>query len=324
MEFPHLGKHCSMMSCNRLGKSHCSVSARCVANFFLSSDFLPVKCDACGKVFCNDHYSYAAHDCSGALQRDVQVPVCPLCGIAVPVKRGEQPDIKVGEHIDNNCNSDVALSRKKVYANKCSMKGCKRKEMVPISCPDCGQNFCLSHRLGADHKCTRDLRGREPSASAYVENFCSSQDSDRRGNERSRIRSDRPSRRSSAGECPVVGAAAAISRASQPGRSQPKPTGARKPATEMRSRPGNPVAASAARFGSLQADMSEDEALARALQLSMQQPTPDAFEYLSNDQQISEDEMLARALSASEQDARRRGILANAPANNSNKNCTLS
>ena len=29
------------------------------------------------------------------LHQDFQVPVCPLCNKAVPVPRGEQPDIKV-------------------------------------------------------------------------------------------------------------------------------------------------------------------------------------------------------------------------------------
>lgn len=46
--------------------------------------------------------------------QDIQVPVCPLCNIPIPVKRGEMPDIKVGEHIDRDCRSDPAQRKRKV------------------------------------------------------------------------------------------------------------------------------------------------------------------------------------------------------------------
>lgn len=47
--------------------------------------------------------------------QDIQVPVCPLCNIPIPVKRGEMPDIKVGEHIDRDCRSDPAQRKRKVH-----------------------------------------------------------------------------------------------------------------------------------------------------------------------------------------------------------------
>ena len=62
-------------------------------------------------------------------QQDIQVPVCPLCNQPVPVKRGQQPDIGVSNHIDNECQSDKAIKKRKVYANRCSLKGCKQKEV---------------------------------------------------------------------------------------------------------------------------------------------------------------------------------------------------
>lgn len=70
MEFPDLGAHCSEPSCQRL-------------------DFLPLKCDACLGIFCADHVAYAQHHCGSAYQKDIQVPVCPLCNVPVPVARGE-------------------------------------------------------------------------------------------------------------------------------------------------------------------------------------------------------------------------------------------
>jgi len=134
MEFPNLGKHCHHGSCKQL-------------------DFLPIKCDACEEVFCPNHVRYDIHRCVSSYKKDIQVPVCPLCNKPVPVNRGELPDIKVGEHIDRFCQSDPAVAQRQVYANRCSVKGCKRKELVPITCSSCRLNYCLRHRIEIDHDC---------------------------------------------------------------------------------------------------------------------------------------------------------------------------
>lgn len=134
MEFPHLGKNCSESTCKQL-------------------DFLPMKCDACQKVFCKEHVLYHHHNCEASYKKDVQVPVCPLCNQPVPVNRGEQPDIKVGEHIDRDCQSDPAKEKRKIYINKCSMKGCRQKEMIKVLCNTCQRNYCLKHRHPQDHNC---------------------------------------------------------------------------------------------------------------------------------------------------------------------------
>jgi len=134
MELPDLGKHCTVATCNKL-------------------DFLPIKCDACSQIFCEEHYQYAIHNCSNAYKKNNQVPVCPLCNIPIPVKRGHPPDLAVGEHIDNDCQSDPAKNNRKVFTNKCSMKGCKAKEVIPIVCNECTFNYCLKHRHPTDHHC---------------------------------------------------------------------------------------------------------------------------------------------------------------------------
>jgi len=135
MEFPDLGKNCSVSSCNQL-------------------DFLPMICDSCNSIFCKTHYLYDSHQCPNAYMKNVQVPVCPLCNQPVPTKRGEAPDIGVSQHIDRDCQSDRAQQKRNaVYNNKCSLKGCKQKELVPLICADCNLNYCLKHRHSADHKC---------------------------------------------------------------------------------------------------------------------------------------------------------------------------
>lgn len=134
MELPHLGSNCSENTCNKL-------------------DFLPMKCDVCQKIFCNDHFKYENHDCPLSYKKNVQVPVCPLCNTPIPGIRGQPPDIAVGAHIDSDCQSDPAKTRRKVFTNRCSMKGCKTKEIVPVLCGECSLNFCLKHRHFTDHKC---------------------------------------------------------------------------------------------------------------------------------------------------------------------------
>lgn len=46
--------------------------------------------------------------------QDNQVPVCPLCNTPIPVKAGELPDVRVGQHIDSDCQSDPAKERRRV------------------------------------------------------------------------------------------------------------------------------------------------------------------------------------------------------------------
>lgn len=70
----------------------------------------------CSYIICSqEHMKYANHSCASAYKKDVQVPVCPLCNVPIPIKRGEPPDIAVGAHIDRDCQSDPARDRRKVF-----------------------------------------------------------------------------------------------------------------------------------------------------------------------------------------------------------------
>lgn len=115
--------------------------------------------------FSSKHILYNDHGCESSYRKDIQVPVCPLCNQPIPVNRGELPDIKVGQHIDRDCQSDPAKAKRKVYTNKCSTRGCKQKELVPIICRSCGLNYCLKHRHPVDHKCGETCSISNPSSS---------------------------------------------------------------------------------------------------------------------------------------------------------------
>jgi len=54
-----------------------------------------------------------------AVLQDNQVPVCPLCNCPVPLgATGSLPDEVVGRHIDNDCQSETAQSRRKVCMHR--------------------------------------------------------------------------------------------------------------------------------------------------------------------------------------------------------------
>ncbi|XP_046369399.2 AN1-type zinc finger protein 2A-like isoform X1 [Haliotis rufescens] len=267
MEFPSLGKHCFESSCKQL-------------------DFLPMKCDACSNIFCRDHIKYDTHSCTESYKKDNQVPVCPLCNEAISVKKGDLPDAVVSRHIDNDCSSDLAKQRRKIYTNKCSFKGCKQKELVPVKCDKCHQNFCFRHRHETDHKCQGfENTGQGISNAGVAALF---------------------RRKTSAGS-------SSGSSTSQKPRKQPQQTtltsfgrGLDRERRERQQRQAAPPTAAAA---TLPAGMTEDEALARAIQLSMaegqSQPRPAQGKKQGLTAQEQEDQLLAQALAASEEEARR-------------------
>ncbi|KAI3410126.1 AN1-type zinc finger protein 2A [Globodera pallida] len=107
-EFPEAGKHCTVPECRQL-------------------DYLPIICDACSRILCKQHRTYDAHGCTEAYKKNMQFPLCPLCQQPVSIKRGEMPDLRVNEHIERDCRSDLA--RKKRFAPKCGMTNCLKREV---------------------------------------------------------------------------------------------------------------------------------------------------------------------------------------------------
>lgn len=265
MEFPDLGQHCSNLACKQL-------------------DFLPMKCDACSQIFCKNHIKYISHGCEEGYKKDVQVPVCPLCNEPVPGRRDEAPDIRVSEHIDRDCQSDKAVKKRKVFANKCSKKGCKQKELMPLICDSCRLNFCLKHRHSLDHDC----KGFQGTGSSISNSGFAAINRARSSPSKPVNKQSRQPQRTNLGD---IGADLARERRERE-------------AARQSTRPA------VSNVYSMQAGMSEDEAMARALQLSLAsesnpQPSPNHVPPTQK-QQEEADLALARALAQSEEEQRQR------------------
>ncbi|KNE62909.1 hypothetical protein AMAG_08087 [Allomyces macrogynus ATCC 38327] len=139
MELPDVGKNCGLKECKQL-------------------DFLPYTCHRCQGVFCHEHWKPADHNCPRLHDPayDRVVPQCPLCGVAVPVARNEDPNARMDAHISSGCRpppSSGASPNKAVYAHKCHVRGCTNKSAVAITCKACGHQYCLKHRNERDHAC---------------------------------------------------------------------------------------------------------------------------------------------------------------------------
>ncbi|NXC37871.1 ZFN2B protein, partial [Penelope pileata] len=227
-------------------------------------DFLPLRCDACERIFCADHIAYAQHECTSAYKKDVQVPVCPLCNAPVPVRRGEMPDAVVGEHMDRDCRADPAQRQRKIFTNRCMKPGCRQKEMMKVICEQCHQNYCLKHRHPLDHDCSGAGRPLSKAGHAALARAQAS---------------------------PPQAAGTSSSTAAQPAGSPSSPARSGTVAvSQARSTP--PPAAV------LQNGLSEEEALQRALEMSLAESARGSAQTPST--QEEEDLALARALSASE------------------------
>uniref|UniRef100_A0A803TPG1 Zinc finger AN1-type containing 2B n=1 Tax=Anolis carolinensis TaxID=28377 RepID=A0A803TPG1_ANOCA len=217
--------------------------------------------------------SFAAEEAEpGSFWRDVQVPVCPLCSTPIPVKRGEMPDIVVGAHIDQDCKSDPAQRKRKIFTNKCQRPGCKQREMMKVLCDQCQGNFCLKHRHPLDHECSGAGQSLSKAGNAAIARAKKSAKAS------TNTTSNNEAMRSTA-NLPTSSRAAEVAAAPQPQSTMP------------------PVVA-------LQNGLSEEEALQRALEMSLAEVVPSQPQPHST--QEEEDLALAQAISASEEEYRQR------------------
>lgn len=263
MELPHLGKNCALKQCNQL-------------------DFLPVKCDACFETFCLEHYQYDKHTCEKARNKNVQVPVCPLCSEPVPAGRGQgnlSPDVVVSQHIDQYCTQNNLMKqppqKPKSNLQSCNFKSCKQKDLIYLECLDCKSKFCIKHRHPTDHQCT----GPPSRAANLAQNWNSF-----KGSCSTSATSSFEVLKSKAQQISKSGQAA-LNRLGQSRNSRQQPQAGTSGTNQI--------------VNSLQGNMTESEALAMALnasKLNGQLPP----ETSDNQQQHDEDLALARALHESQ------------------------
>eukprot|EP00730_Choanoeca_flexa_P017100 TRINITY_DN8192_c0_g1_i3.p1 TRINITY_DN8192_c0_g1~~TRINITY_DN8192_c0_g1_i3.p1 ORF type:complete len:251 (+),score=41.44 TRINITY_DN8192_c0_g1_i3:19-771(+) len=132
MELPGIGNNCAHPRCNKL-------------------DFLPYTCAKCSKIFCESHYKQSNHSCTVTTFEDARSHKCPLCHQQLAVRRGEDPNVTVERHIAQGCATGKAKTGG--ISSSCTFKGCKKKELVPMTCKDCRKQFCIRHRFPDDHNC---------------------------------------------------------------------------------------------------------------------------------------------------------------------------
>ncbi|KAJ5068054.1 zinc finger an1-type domain 2a [Anaeramoeba ignava] len=126
------GVNCSFSECKRL-------------------DFLPIKCELCGKSFCSDHSNPEKHNCPKFEKKiDRVVPSCPICGKVVIVKPNEDVNNIVNQHIESGCKTHLSKIGHKF---RCTFPGCGKREPFEARCSKCGKNFCLNHRNPLHHNC---------------------------------------------------------------------------------------------------------------------------------------------------------------------------
>uniref|UniRef100_A0A8C9B4W3 Zinc finger AN1-type containing 2B n=1 Tax=Prolemur simus TaxID=1328070 RepID=A0A8C9B4W3_PROSS len=148
----------------------------------------------------------------------------------------------------------------KIFTNKCERSGCRQREMMKLTCERCGRNFCIKHRHPLDHDCSGE------------------------GHPTSR-----------AGLAAISRAQGLVSTSTvpSPSRTLPSCTSPSRAMTQSPPRTAPPVIA-------LQNGLSEDEALQRALEMSLAETKPQV-----PSSQEEEDLALAQALSASEAEYQR-------------------
>lgn len=147
-----------------------------------------------------------------------------------------------------------------IFTNKCERSGCRQREMMKLTCDRCGRNFCIKHRHPLDHDCSGEGHSNSRAGLATI----------------SRAQG-------------LASASTVLS----PSRTLPSSTSPSRTTTQSPSWTAPPVIA-------LQTGLSEDEALQRALELSLAENKPQA-----PNSQEEEDLALAQALSASEAEYQR-------------------
>ncbi|KAH8114736.1 hypothetical protein DFH11DRAFT_1688819 [Phellopilus nigrolimitatus] len=138
------------------GQDILDIGEQCSARTCGLVDFLPFKCDHCKERFCQEHYRPEYHECAkwDKNAEDRRAIECPFCSTLIAIPPGEDPNIRVGRHIDEECVVMTGKAVKKSSTPVCSRIRCEKRLWQPIECEKCHQQFCATHRHPTSHSCS--------------------------------------------------------------------------------------------------------------------------------------------------------------------------
>lgn len=112
-----------------------SIGQQCSDQSCLMVDFLPFKCQHCTKSFCQDHFKVDVHKCPAydESKHNRVAPSCPLCNTPVAIPLNQDPNIRMEQHINDEC-SVMTGRRKAKSAPICARGKCGKVLFAPISC----------------------------------------------------------------------------------------------------------------------------------------------------------------------------------------------
>lgn len=112
------------------------IGKQCSAPSCLVVDFLPFKCQHCAHAFCRDHFLPADHQCDkfDAAKLDRVAPSCPLCNTPVAIPPGQDPNVRMEQHITTQCTVMTGKSAKAKSAPTCARPKCGKVLFSPIRC----------------------------------------------------------------------------------------------------------------------------------------------------------------------------------------------
>ncbi|SHO76088.1 Hypothetical protein MSYG_0423 [Malassezia sympodialis ATCC 42132] len=124
-------------------------------------DFLPLRCMACERLFCAEHFRQEAHACPHPA-RDVLVPLCPLCEEPPRGWRRDMPAQELSSLLESHWTAPsldrggcrALLSQASDLSQRCCVSRCQAAMHLPVKCPHCAQTVCLHHRAPSRHACT--------------------------------------------------------------------------------------------------------------------------------------------------------------------------
>ncbi|KAI8994144.1 hypothetical protein BD414DRAFT_481542 [Trametes punicea] len=154
------------------------IGKQCSAPSCLVVDFLPFKCQHCAHAYCRDHFLPVDHRCEkyDPAKHDRVAPSCPLCNTPVAIPPGQDPNVRMEEHINTQCTVMTGKSGRPRSTPTCARPKCGKVLFSPIRCESCKQQYCPQHRFPKDHACSQaQPSAAKPTATANTWSNFSSQ-----------------------------------------------------------------------------------------------------------------------------------------------------